>query len=228
MPGCSKLISGMDIVVATRNKKKVQEIARILEGLPARLLSLDDFPDCPDVEETETTFKGNALLKARAIRQCTGKAALADDSGLAVDALNGAPGIFSARFAGTGATDRQNVEKLLREMENVPEEERTARFICVIALSLPVGAGAAPTGVRTATKGSAELTFEGRVEGRIGREPAGEWGFGYDPVFYPEGHDRTFAEMSPAEKDSMSHRARALEFLRNYMISKDFFKNAPE
>lgn len=200
----------MEIVVATRNRKKIEEIERILEGLPVRLLMLDDFPDCPNVEETEDTFRGNALLKAKAVSSCTGLAAIADDSGLEVDALGGAPGVFSARYAGQEASDKENVGKLLREMQSVPDDRRTARFICVIALAVP---------------GRGETFFEGRVEGGIGLTPAGRWGFGYDPVFYPEGLKKTFAEMAPSEKDSMSHRARALEQLKNHLISRGFFGN---
>lgn len=194
----------MEIVVATRNRKKLKEISRILEGLDVNLFTMDEFPDCPEVEETEMTFEGNALKKAIAVSSCTGKAALADDSGLEVDALDGAPGVYSARYAGDGATDRDNVDKLMSELESVPEEKKMARFVCVIALAWP--------------EGRVE-TFYGKVEGRIGRSPAGTSGFGYDPVFYPEGHHRTFAEMPPTEKDAMSHRGRALERLREYMAT---------
>ncbi|GAB4390537.1 MAG: XTP/dITP diphosphatase [Thermodesulfovibrionales bacterium] len=189
----------MELVAATRNRKKLEEMRRILEGAGVRLMGLDDFPSCPEVEETGATFEENAVAKARAVMAFTGKAAVADDSGLEVDALGGAPGVFSARYAGEGASDRENFEKLLREMAGVPEGRRTARFVCVIALALP---------------GGPVETFRGAVEGTIGRGPEGRTGFGYDPVFYPLGHRRTFAQMEPAEKDSMSHRGRALEGLR--------------
>jgi XTP/dITP diphosphohydrolase len=192
----------MEIVVATRNRKKLREISRILEGLDMKLFTMDEFPDCPEVEETERTFEGNAIKKANAVSSCTGMAALADDSGLEVDALGGAPGIYSARYAGAEATDKDNVAKLISELDSVSDEKRGARFVCVIALSLP--------------DGHVE-TFSGKVEGRIGRSPAGSSGFGYDPVFYPEGRRRTFAQMSPAEKDAMSHRGRALVRLRDYL-----------
>jgi XTP/dITP diphosphohydrolase len=196
------LISLMEIVVATRNRKKLREISRILEGLDVELLTMDDFPDCPEVEETESTFEGNAVKKAITVSSCTGRSALADDSGLEVDALEGAPGIYSARYAGEGATDKDNVEKLISEMDAVSEEKRSARFVCVIALAWP--------------NGQVE-TFSGQVEGRIGMSPSGSSGFGYDPLFYPEGRRRTFAQMPPADKDAMSHRGRALMRLRDYL-----------
>lgn len=201
-PAVCYLINLMEIVVATRNRKKLKEINRILEGLDVNLFAMDEFPDCPEVEETEMTFEGNARKKAIAVSSCTGRIALADDSGLEVDALDRAPGIYSARYAGEGATDRDNIEKLISELESVPEEQRNARFICVIALAWP--------------EGQVE-TFTGKVEGRIGRIPTGSSGFGYDPLFYPEGRRSTFAEMPPVEKDAMSHRGRALERLRDYL-----------
>ena len=190
-----------EVVVATRNSKKVAEIGRILDGTAVGLRDLGEFPGCPEVEETEDSFEGNALKKAREVAAFTGLPALADDSGLVVDALDGAPGVFSARYAGEDADDMDNNRKLLKELEGVPEERRTARFVCVIALSVP---------------GGGEHVFEGRVEGRIGHESRGATGFGYDPLFVPEGHERTFAEMSGEEKDSMSHRGRALRKLREH------------
>lgn len=196
------IIFVMEIVVATRNRGKIEEIRRILAGLPVRLYGVGDFPDCPEVEESEETFQGNAVKKARAVAGFTGKAALADDSGLEVYALGGAPGVLSARYAGTGASDRDNLEKLLAEMASVQDGKRGARFVCVLALALPDGA---------------VETFRGTVQGRIGRAPKGGGGFGYDPVFFPEGHDRTFAEMSPARKDAMSHRGAALRELRKHL-----------
>jgi XTP/dITP diphosphohydrolase len=194
----------MELVVATRNRKKIEEIRRILEGLDVALLTLEDFPGCPEVEETERSFEGNAKKKACEVAAHTGRAAIADDSGLEVNALGGAPGVMSARYAGEGAADRENLEKLLREMEPVKESERRGRFVCVIALALPEGTVEA---------------FHGTVEGSIGREPRGESGFGYDPVFRPEGHERTFAEMSADEKDALSHRGRALGKLREYLAA---------
>ena len=192
----------MEVVIATRNPKKAEEIRRVLEGAALSILTLDDFPGCPDVEEGGEGFEANALRKAVVVSRHTGKAALADDSGLEVEALGGAPGVFSARYAGAAADDRENLEKLLREMRAVPAGRRGARYVCALALAFPDGGTA---------------TFLGTVEGRIGTEPRGSRGFGYDPVFYPEGHDRTFSEMRDAEKDALSHRGRALRELARFL-----------
>ncbi len=194
----------MEIVLATRNKKKVEEIRRIAVGLPITILSLDDFPDCPEVVEDQNTFEGNATKKAREIARCSGKPSLSDDSGLAVDALGGKPGVFSARYAPDAANgnDPKNYEKLLRDLEGISGERRSARFVCCIALAFPEGE------VRT---------FFGFAEGKIGHAPRGERGFGYDPVFVPDGFDRTFAEMAPQEKDVLSHRGKAIEKLSEYL-----------
>jgi XTP/dITP diphosphohydrolase len=194
----------LELVIATRNRKKVEEIRRILEGVPVALYSLDDFPGCPEAEEDADTFEGNAVKKATAVAQYTKKPAIADDSGLEVYALNGAPGVWSARYAGADADDRKNLEKLLSEMRGIEKEERGARFVCVVALAFP------DDGIQA---------FQGFVEGRIGTEPKGVSGFGYDPVFYPTGFDRTFAEMSPGEKDALSHRGNALKKLRAFLSS---------
>lgn len=196
----------MDIVLATRNKKKVEEMSRILSGIDVNILTMDDFPSCPEVEEDMDTFEGNAVKKALVIAKCTNKIAVADDSGLEVYALNGAPGVMSARYAGENADDVANIEKLLNEMEDIPDEQRGARFVCCIALSFPYK-----------VSGKKVVTFFGFAEGRIGREPRGRMGFGYDPVFYPAGYDETFAEMSPEEKDALSHRGKALEGFKEYM-----------
>jgi XTP/dITP diphosphohydrolase len=198
----------MDIVLATRNKKKIEEIKRITEGLKISIFTLDDFPGCPDVKEDGKTFEENAIKKAVTISQYTRKTALADDSGLEVYVLNGAPGMLSARYAGNSADDKRNIEKLLYEMRLISEiEKRRARFVCCIALALPDGS---------------VNTFFGYAEGRIGTEPKGFYGFGYDPVFYPDGYDKTFAEMTDKEKDSLSHRGEALGKLQHYLISKIF------
>lgn len=194
----------MDIVLATRNKKKVEEMSRILSGMDINILTLDDFTTCPEVEEDANTFEGNAVKKALAITKCTNKIAVADDSGLEVYALNGAPGVMSARYAGEGADDVANIGKLLNEMKDIPDEQRGARFVCYIALAYP--------------NGKTE-TFFGFAEGRIGREPRGRMGFGYDPVFYPTGYNKTFAEMLPDEKDALSHRGKAIEKFKEYMKS---------
>ena len=195
----------MEIVLATRNKKKIEEIRRITADLAITILSLDNFPDCPETVEDRDTFEGNATKKAVEVCQCTGKPALADDSGLEVDALNGAPGVYSARYAGGGNTnDIKNYEKLLAELKDVPDEKRGAQFVCCMALAFPEGT----------TK-----TFIGYAKGCIGHEPKGKTGFGYDPVFIPENRKNTFAEMTGEEKDSLSHRGKALEKLAEFLHS---------
>jgi len=196
----------MDFVLATRNRKKVEEIKKIFDvmGIAQRLYTLDDFPAFDEVEEDGETFEANAIKKARHVALKTKMTAVADDSGLEVDALKGAPGVYSARYAGEHADDKANNEKLLKELIDVPDEKRGARFVCCIAI-------ASPDGVRT---------FLGYIKGRIGTEPRGENGFGYDPFFYPEGHDRTFAEMDDTEKNAISHRAAALRELRKYLSDK--------
>jgi XTP/dITP diphosphohydrolase len=195
----------MTIVLATRNKKKVEEISRMFEGYDIRFLTVDSFPGCPEVEEDGKTFRQNAVKKAVHIAKFTGCPAIADDSGLEVKALGGAPGVFSARYAGSDADDRQNLKKLLREMISFKGEQRHARFVCCVTFALP--------------DGSFE-TFTGYAKGQIAEKPKGFNGFGYDPVFYPSGHDRTFAEMSDAEKDELSHRGKALKKLYIYLKNK--------
>jgi XTP/dITP diphosphohydrolase len=197
----------MEIVLATRNQKKIDEIRRIAVDLPITILSLENFPDCPETVEDKDTFEGNAVKKALEVCRCAGKPALADDSGLEVDALGGAPGVYSARYAGvTGSgNDVRNYEKLLAELTNVPDHKRGARFVCCMALAFPDGT---------------IKTFFGYAEGCIGREPKGTTGFGYDPVFIPDGHKRTFAEMAGEEKDRLSHRGKALEKLADFLHSK--------
>jgi len=199
----------MEIVLATRNKKKIEEIRRIMAGLPIATLSLGDFPNCPDVAEDCDSFEGNARKKAVAVCQCTGKPSLADDSGLEVEALNGSPGIYSARYAGGDGevSDAKNNDKLLAELKHVTDLMRDARFVCCIALAFPDGV---------------VKTFFGVSLGRIGHEPRGTNGFGYNPIFIPVGHTRTFAEMSGEEKDRLSHRGKALTKLREF-IAVNFF-----
>jgi XTP/dITP diphosphohydrolase len=200
------LYAPMEIVLATRNKKKIEEIKRITADLPITILSLDNFPDCPETVEDKDTFEGNAVKKAVEVCHCTGKPALADDSGLEVDALNGAPGVYSARYAGgAGGNDVQNYEKLLGELKNIPVEKRGAQFVCCMALAFPDGT---------------TRTFMGYAKGCIGRGPRGKTGFGYDPVFIPDGHKKTFAEMTPEEKDRLSHRGKALEKLAGFLHSQ--------
>jgi XTP/dITP diphosphohydrolase len=188
------------VVLATRNRHKLDELHRILEaaGLDVELLGADAFPDLPDVPETEPTFAGNALLKARTVARITGHPAIADDSGLCVDALNGMPGILSARWAGRHGDDVANLNLLLGQLSDVPDARRTASFHCAAAIALPNGT---------------ERVVEGVVEGTIIHRPRGDNGFGYDPVFVPTGHDLTTAEMASDEKDAISHRGRALQAL---------------
>ncbi|MFZ0160278.1 MAG: RdgB/HAM1 family non-canonical purine NTP pyrophosphatase [Kineosporiaceae bacterium] len=184
------------VVLATRNGHKVAELRRILAdaGLAAEVVDLDDVPDVPDVAETGTTFADNALLKAHAVAQATGLAALADDSGLCVDVLGGAPGVFSARWSGRHGDDAANLDLLLAQIGDVPDERRGAHFACAAALALPDGT---------------ERVVEGRLDGMLTRKPLGENGFGYDPIFTPDGGARTTAQLSPEEKDAISHRGRA-------------------
>lgn len=183
------------VVLATNNAKKLAELRRVLAADGIDVLGLADVPGYPEPEETETTFEGNALLKARACVAATGLPALADDSGLAVDALGGMPGVRSARWAGPGSSDADNLALVLRQLSDLPGERRGAKFVCVLALAMPDG--------RT------DLAH-GEVSGVVTREAMGENGFGYDPIFRPAGQDRTTAEMTAEEKDAISHRGRAI------------------
>ncbi|MDK2882243.1 MAG: XTP/dITP diphosphohydrolase [Bacillota bacterium] len=187
------------LVLATRNEGKVAEFKAGLAGLGITILSLSDFPTCPEIEEDGETFSANALKKARAVFAYTGLASLADDSGLEVDALGGAPGVLSHRFAGPEEDDAANNAKLLALLSGQPAEARTARFRAVLALVW--GAGK-------------ETLVEGTCEGRILEKPRGEGGFGYDPLFYVPGLGRTLAELSVGEKNSISHRGTAIKNLR--------------
>lgn len=177
-------------------------MTRIFSGLNLRFITLDSFPGCPEVSEDGKTFRSNARKKALAVAGYTGLPAVADDSGLQVDALGGSPGVFSARYAGEGANDLKNLKKLLKELKNVSGKERSARFVCCVALALPAGLC---------------KTFTGTVKGFIGLMPKGKKGFGYDPVFYPDGSERTFAEMTAEEKDGISHRGKAMNKLYVYL-----------
>lgn len=192
------------IVLATANPDKATEMAALLQGLPFDLKTRADFGPLPDVEETATTFSGNAILKAEALMRATGQMALADDSGLCVDALNGEPGVYSARYAGPGCTYADNNKKLLDALADVPDEKRTARFVCAVAIARP---------------GSEPVTFEGACEGVIARENQGEMGFGYDPLFVIPADGRSFAQMTAGEKAAHSHRARAFEKARAWLAS---------
>lgn len=190
---------GMDILIATRNKDKVREISEILDLPDIGFFGLENFPDCPEAEETGRTFDDNAMIKASQAAYYSGLWTLADDSGLVIDALNGQPGIFSARFAGPEADCRDNWMKVLEMMKQVPEGKRTARFVCVLCL---VG------------NNNRAFFTRGEIEGTITTEPMGSNGFGYDPIFLPAGFDKTFAELDPPEKNRISHRSRALKKMR--------------
>lgn len=184
------------VVLATRNAHKVVEVRRILDGAGVNidLVGLDAFPDAPDVAETGVTFEENAFLKARAIAHTTGLPAIADDSGLAVDVLGGMPGIFSARWVGRHGDDQGNLRLLLAQLSDVPDGHRGAAFVCAAAVATPSGD---------------EFVVRGELRGFLIREPRGLNGFGYDPIFVPEGDSRTTAQMAPAEKDAISHRGVA-------------------
>jgi XTP/dITP diphosphohydrolase len=192
------------VVLATRNAHKVTELSRILALADARitLAGLDEFPDAPEVPETGLTFADNSLLKARAIASFTGLPAVADDSGLAVDALHGMPGVFSARWAGKHGDDRANLDLVLGQLADV--DARGAQFVCVAALVVPGDGGDVE---------SREWTATGVLPGELTRAPRGGNGFGYDPIFVPEGAKLTTAELAPAEKDAISHRGRAFRAL---------------
>lgn len=183
----------LSMVIATRNNGKTSEIRTLLEGFPIEIKNLDDFGPIPPVVEDGTTFEENAYKKASFTARILGIPALADDSGLSVKALDGAPGVWSARYAGEDATDRQRYEMLLREMDG--KENREAAFECVISIAVPTGPA---------------LTYEACCEGLITRQPKGNNGFGYDPVFYYPPLDKTFAELAPDEKNEVSHRGKAL------------------
>ncbi len=195
----------MQLVLATNNKDKVREIRHLLDDLPVTVLTGDDFMEFPDPEETGTTLEENAILKARAICEFCELPALADDSGLEVDALNGAPGVFSSRYAGEDCSYRDNNEKLLRELQGVPVEERTARFRCIIAIAWT------PDDLQTVA---------GTAEGIISEDIAESQGFGYDPVFYYPDKGKRFSEMTLEEKNSVSHRGLALQEARTLIIER--------
>jgi XTP/dITP diphosphohydrolase len=194
------------VVLATRNAHKVAELRRILAeaGLAVDLVGTDEYPDLPDVPETETTFAANALLKARAVAAWSGLPAIADDSGLCVDALNGMPGILSARWSGRHGDDRANLDLVLAQLSDVPEGRRGAHFYCAAAIALPATADGSP---------GTERVVAGTIEGELIREPLGENGFGYDPIFRPYGLDSTTAQLTSEQKDAISHRGKAFRAL---------------
>ena len=184
----------MQIILATHNRGKMEEMSAILGHLPVELLALDAFPEIGDIPETGNTLKENAFIKAETVHRLTGLPALADDTGLEVDALNGAPGIYSARYAGADATFDDNYQKILKELHGIPVEKRTARSRTVIAF----------------VNGGEKEWVEGVAEGRIIEEKRGIGGFGYDPIFYYPTLRKTFAELDSVEKNSISHRGKAL------------------
>ena len=192
-----------ELVLATGNKGKIVEFQRLLEGEDIEIHSMKEFQNIGEIVENGTTFAENALIKARTVAKATGKPALADDSGLMVDALDGAPGIYSARFAGDGHDDEANNDKLLDLLKDVPDEKRTAQYFCAIAIVLPSGE---------------EYVVDGACKGRILRERQGTGGFGYDPMFFVDEFDKTFAEVPMDEKNKISHRGianrKAIEVLK--------------
>lgn len=192
----------MELVVATRNRGKLQEIQALLDGVVATVRCAADFAGFPETIEDGLTFQENALKKAREAMLFTGLPALADDSGLVVDTLDGRPGVYSARFAGEGADDAANNRRLLEELDDVPAGQRQAAFVCVLALVTPAGV---------------EQVFSGRVGGVILTAERGDGGFGYDPLFLVDGFDRTMAELSLRQKNMVSHRGRALQHFRAYL-----------
>jgi XTP/dITP diphosphohydrolase len=187
--------SSIGIVIASKNAGKIAEFQRILSEVGISVITDIDFPD---VAETGSTFEENAILKARAVSSFTNLPALADDSGLAVEALNGAPGIFSARYSGRHGDDAANISRLLEDLKGVLDENRRAKFVAVLALVTPDGR---------------ELLVRGELEGKLRNQPTGTNGFGYDPIFEPENLNRTLGELSPSEKDAISHRSKALRDL---------------
>ncbi len=188
----------MTIVLATKNKDKIREIKEILSDLPVELKTMADFPEMPDVEEDGVTLEENALKKAMEFHKLIGLAALADDTGLEVDALSGAPSVYSSRFAGEKASYRDNREKLLKELKDVPEDNRGAQFRCVVAF----------------VNGSRKITTEGIVRGKILQEEQGKSGFGYDPVFWVPEFKKTFAEIDLEKKNAISHRGIAFRKMK--------------
>ena len=190
------------LLIGTNNEGKAKELAELLQGLPWVVKGLGDLPTVPEPVEDQDTFEANAKLKAAYFCECFGVACVADDSGLVVDALDGAPGVYSARYSGPECDSKKNVAKLLDALQGLPWSERTARFVCCAAFQRP---------------GEAPHIEMGQVEGHIAVAATGGGGFGYDPIFVPTGEERTFAEMSPAEKHRLSHRGQAFSKLRVHL-----------
>lgn len=191
-----------ELIIATKNKGKAKEFAELFEPLGFRVKTLLDYPDAPDIEETGKTFEENALLKAVGISNIFQKIVIADDSGLVIDALDGRPGVYSARYAGTDKDDEANIQKVLFEMKDVPEEKRTAHFHCTLALVVP---------------GKDPIIVEGTCNGLILTEKRGNNGFGYDPIFYLPHLKKTMAEITSEEKNRISHRGNAIRKLYEHV-----------
>ncbi|MDQ3760180.1 MAG: RdgB/HAM1 family non-canonical purine NTP pyrophosphatase [Actinomycetota bacterium] len=212
-------MSSVRLLLATRNAKKLVELRRILASSDVsgvQVLGLDDVPPFPELPETAATFEGNALAKARGAAAATGLATVADDSGLEVDALNGMPGVLSARWAGRHGDDAANLQLVLDQLADVPDNRRGAAFVCAAALVVPSGT---------------ETVVRGEWRGTLTRVARGSNGFGYDPIFVPDGDERTSAELDPAEKDAVSHRGRALRALlpalRQFLAATVRFTSRP-
>lgn len=193
----------IELLVATKNEGKIRELTKLLVGLPIRLRGLNEFENIIEPEETGMTFAENAVLKARCYARQTRLWALADDSGLEVKALGGAPGILSARYGGEGASYTEKIDKLLREMSSAKSDNRLARFVCAIAI--------------TDETGSVKFLSEGVCHGKIAGSPAGTNGFGYDPIFIPDGYSQTFGELSDEIKREISHRSRAIKKIIRFL-----------
>ncbi|PWW19690.1 XTP/dITP diphosphohydrolase [Cytobacillus oceanisediminis] len=193
-----------EVIIATKNAGKAKEFERMFKPLGYEVKTLLDYPDFHEVEETGTTFEENAILKAETVSKAFKRMVIADDSGLMIDALEGRPGIYSARYAGEEKNDQKNMDKVLEEMENTPDNSRQARFYCALAIAAP---------------GKEALTVAGTCEGFILREKRGAHGFGYDPIFLAEEKGKAMAELKPEEKSQISHRAKALKKLEELLPS---------
>ncbi|MGG1291439.1 XTP/dITP diphosphatase [Bacillus smithii] len=191
-----------EVVIATKNKGKALEFEQMFQPFQIQVKTLLDFPEFPEIEETGATFEENAIIKAESVMKETKAMVMADDSGLVIDALDGRPGVYSARYAGPEKDDEANIQKVLRELEGVPLSKRTARFYCALALAIP---------------GRETITVNGTCEGFITFEKKGANGFGYDPIFFVQGYERTMAELLPNEKNKISHRAEALAKMRTIL-----------
>ncbi|WAA11609.1 XTP/dITP diphosphatase [Fervidibacillus halotolerans] len=194
-----------EIIIATKNPGKAKEFKKIFDPYGIQVKTLLDFPNAPDIEETGKTFRENAILKAEGIAKLLQRPVIADDSGLTIDALDGRPGVYSARYAGENKNDNDNIEKVLHEMKDVPFEDRTAQFRCTIAVTIPE---------------EQTFTVEGVCNGIILTAKRGTNGFGYDPIFYYPDKGKTFAELDPEEKNTISHRGRAIQKLKRWFTEE--------